>query len=227
MAHLVAHHGRYYARVKVREPDGTEKWRWIPTDHRIGQPGAEAKARRDLGLLQERLDAGEKFGALKPGQITVAGYCHEWVKARERNVIDWKKDESRLRHYVLPTLGKELIHNVRAPAIADLVMIWRGRVAPRTVRNCYSVLSAMFRDAEIAGIIDRSPCILTKRQLGSIKDKDPLWRATALFKRPELEALISDARIPFDRQVYYALQGLAGLRNGEACGLRWKHLDAA
>jgi hypothetical protein len=39
--------------------------------------------------------------------------------------------------------------------------------------------------------------------------------------------LISDRRIPPDRQVLYALEGLAALRHGEAAGLRWRHWDNA
>jgi hypothetical protein len=37
--------------------------------------------------------------------------------------------------------------------------------------------------------------------------------------------LISDSRVPPDRQVLYALQGIAALRHGEAAGLRWKHYE--
>ena len=56
-------------------------------------------------------------------------------------------------------------------------------------------------------------------------DEDPTWRATAVFTRDELEMLISDSRVPPNRQVLYALQGIVALRHGEAAGLRWKHFD--
>ena len=72
-----------------------------------------------------------------------------------------------------------------------------------------------------------SPCILTRHQLGENVDKDPTWRATAVFTRAELGMLISESRVPPDRQVLYALQGIAALRHGEAAGLRWKHYDPA
>jgi integrase len=70
-----------------------------------------------------------------------------------------------------------------------------------------------------------SPCILTKYQLGEMADKNPEWRPTAIYSRSELEMLISDPQIPPDRQVLYALEGLAALRHGEAAGLRWRHWD--
>ena len=90
-----------------------------------------------------------------------------------------------------------------------------------------SVLRAFFRDAEIDGLIDRSPCILTRYQIGDAVDANPDWRDQAIFTRAELETLISDTRVPPDRRVLYALQGLAGLRYGEAAGLKWLHYDSA
>jgi integrase len=98
------------------------------------------------------------------------------------------------------------------------------RKAPRTIRNIYSSLRAFFRDAEIEGFIDRSPCILTRYQLGPVVDADPTGE-TARFSRQELTILVSDDRIPCDRRVLYALLGIAGLRHGEAAGLKWLHYE--
>ena len=62
--------------------------------------------------------------------------------------------------------------------------------------------------------------ILTKYELGEAVDKDPEWRVTARYSREELEILISDPRLPIDRRMFCALEGIAGLRLGEAAGLR-------
>jgi hypothetical protein len=51
-------------------------------------------------------------------------------------------------------------------------------------------------------------------------DNDPAWRSGAVFSREELEALLTDERIPADRRVLYALLGLVGLRFGEVAALR-------
>jgi hypothetical protein len=48
-----------------------------------------------------------------------------------------------------------------------------------------------------------------------------------VFTRDEAETLISDPRIPADRQVAYGLELLAGLRPGEIAGLRWRHHNPA
>lgn len=61
-------------------------------------------------------------------------------------------------------------------------------------------------------------------QLGKVRDKKHEWRATAIFAREELEILISDPRIPWDRRVLYALAGLAALRHGQSAAFRWRHV---
>jgi len=84
----------------------------------------------------------------------------------------------------------------------------------------------MFRDAELAGLIDRAPAKLTAYQLGPLVDSEPEWRDGSVFTREEAEVLISHPGIPLDRRMVYALGVLAGLRPGEAAALRWRHYDA-
>jgi hypothetical protein len=43
--------------------------------------------------------------------------------------------------------------------------------------------------------------------------------------RAEVEQLIADERLTTDQRVWYALQGVAGLRPGEAAPLRWSHYE--
>ncbi len=98
-------------------------------------------------------------------------------------------------------------------------------MAQRSIYNIYSVVSALFRDAALEGLIDASPCILTEAQLGPLVDSDPEWRAGSVFTREEAEALIGDPRIPADRQLVYGFGLLAGMRPGEVAALRWRHWD--
>jgi len=117
-----------------------------------------------------------------------------------------------------------LISEVRARHIVDLFHKLRTdrerNLAPRTIYNIYSVVSALFRDAKLADLIEQSPCVLDERQLGPLTDKDPEWRNDAVFTREEVETIIADVRIPPDRRVVYALELLAGVRPGEAAALR-------
>src|SRR5690606_1537967 len=124
-----------------------------------------------------------------------------------------------------------VLTDIRAMHIADLVRKLRfkslPKLAPRTVRNIYSVVAAAFRDATIDGRIETSPCILTDAQLGTIVDREPEWPAGGVFSGEEATRLISGPRLRFDRQMVYAFGLLAGLRIGEAAALRWRPYDPA
>jgi hypothetical protein len=59
------------------------------------------------------------------------------------------------------------------------------------VRSVYGTMHKLFADLVVDELLPASPCVLTKDQLPAIRDKDPEWRANALFTRGELELLIS------------------------------------
>jgi len=77
----------------------------------------------------------------------------------------------------------------------------RTKLAPRTVRNVHSVVRALFRDAVLADVIERTPAILGKYQLGTVEDADPEWRASAIYTRAEVEMLIAAPRVTSDQHV--------------------------
>jgi integrase len=214
---------RWWIKFKLR--DG--RWRPKATPYLVAKPSHRTKA---LALLAQ-MEAGIRESALPddPSRITVEKYGERWLAQRRRlHIDDWTNDESKLRHHIYPQIGMLRLAEVRAIHIAALIRAIRmskPKLAPRTIRNIYSSLRSFFRDAEIEGLVDRSPCILTRYQLGDAVDADPDWRDRAIFSRVELETMISDARIPFDRRVLYALLGIAGLRHGEAAGLKWMHYE--
>jgi hypothetical protein len=104
---------------------------------------------------------------------------------RERG-LDWKNDERRLRHYVLPSIGEVPIAEVRPRHLADMFHKLRT-----DQERDLAVVSAMLRDARLADVIKQTPCILDERQLGALTDKDPEWRAS--------EAIPSHPQIPPER----------------------------
>jgi integrase len=112
--------------------------------------------------------------------------------------------------------------------VAELVEGLReaGDLAPRTVRHIYGQLHARFRRAYRKGLVDGNPCALERHELPKKEDKDPTWRASAVFSRAEVEQVISDERLPEDRRALYAMMFLAGTRIGEALALRWGAYDA-
>jgi integrase len=221
-----------YARGKklwIRFRDAGGKWRDASTGYEVGQ---EALAQATHDEVVARVGASARTVKHAPVRgITVRAFVADWIAKRRERGLDWRNDESRLKHHVLPELGDLPLAEVRARHVVDLFHKLRTdrerNLAPRTIYNIYTVVAALFRDAKLADLIEQSPCILDERQLGPLVDKDPEWRNAAVFARDEVETIISDARIPADRQMVYALELLAGVRPGEAVALRWRHYDPA
>lgn len=124
---------------------------------------------------------------------------------------------------MLPVIGDKLVADVRTRHVIDLVSNIRTKpsaetgepLSSRTVYNIYAVISALFRDAKLRDLIEQTPCCLTERQLGPKRDKDPEWRAGAVFTRDEAETIISTSKIPQDRRITYGLELLADCDRGK------------
>lgn len=207
--------GRSNLYVRYKDQDG--KWRskateWLPGQERE----AEAEGRRLEGAAVVVPDAG----------LTVHAWADRWLDDRSERVRDYENDQSRLEHHVLPTIGHLTLDEVRPAHLVALVddMKRKGKAA-RTIRNVYSVIQAMWRDARLMDLTLTDPCILTSRQLGKVQDKDLGWRGDAVFSRAEVLTLVGDDSIPLHRRVLFGLLVLGMLRDGEACGLRWGRVD--
>jgi hypothetical protein len=130
--------------------------------------------------------------------LTVRGFVAEWLPKRRERGMDWKADEGRLNRHVLPHIGDLPIAEVRARHLVDMFHKLRTdpnlNLAPRPIYNIYSVVSAVFRDAKLADLIEQSPCVLDERHLGSLIDKDraPRWRAPGGSLGAALAPLRSD-----------------------------------
>jgi integrase len=220
--------------VRLKGPDG--KWGTYATEFVVGQ---EDKANRALEKLKRAVSAGEEIFGGKSGPVTVREYAERKLFPRRRTEVqDWRSDETRLRAHVFPVrigekvFGDLLLADVRTRHLVDVFTALRAKAtktgkpyAPKSIYNAYGVVKALFRDAIVDELIFASPCFLDERHLGPLVDADPEWRPTAKYSRDEIESLVSGHRVPIDRQVFYALEGLAALRLGEAAGLRWRHYD--
>ncbi|PTL75177.1 hypothetical protein DAT35_56315 [Vitiosangium sp. GDMCC 1.1324] len=138
-------------------------------------------------LPRGRHFAKVEFGEPEKGPVTLARYTQRWLQQRKGLIADLRTDESRLRLHVLPYIGEMALEDIRPRHLVDLFRQLRvqGSIAPKTVHNIYGVLKALFRDAHLADLVTTSPCILTRHQLGENVDKDPTWRATAVFTRDD------------------------------------------
>jgi len=214
--------------AKYKGPDGA--WSYTSTGLAVGQ---EAAARKILDLVEAQVAAGRAPEPQPPNPnwtpaprrgLTVAEWFDTWRPRREK-MRSWYHERGRFTAYILPELGSLRLEEVRTRHLTAFIRRLRETLAPRTIRTIYSAARVLFRDAVIEELIPANPCVLTQDQLGPIRDKDPEWRATAIFSRAELEQLTSDIRLPLDRRLMYGLKGLAGLRDCEARTLLWRNLD--
>ena len=118
-----------------------------------------------------------------------------------------------------------LLAEVEPRHILAMARGWKG--APRSVRNRYSTVRGLFRDAAVEGLRRDTPCILAGGvHLPVVEDADSEWRSGAVFTRREVERLLATHdEIEADSTVLYTLLALGALRHGEAAALRWRHYD--
>ncbi len=209
--------------IGFKDADG--EWKYRSTGLKVGE---EKLAQQALDEVERRITAGVEVVGTSTDHVTYNQYLdRRWLPRREaREIPNLPNDKSRLRDWVRPVIGDMAMREVRPRHLVKLVdRAYAAGKAPRTIRNIYSLVQASFRDAIIDEVVESSPCVLTEEQLGEIVDKDPNWRSTALYTREELELFLFDERIPEDRQVLYALEGVGACRHGEVAGLRWRDYD--
>lgn len=188
----------------------------------------EAEAKEILLGIDARVRLERETG-VKPGALTVRAYAAKWIEERrERRISSVDDDEARLKH-ALPTLGRLALKDVRPQHLRDLVRALEkaGELAPRSVLHVYGVLRVMFSDAVVEDLISGTPAVLKQRRgdLPKKRDKDPRWRPLAIFTHAEIEALISDVRIPERQRMLFALEFLCGVRVNEVTPRRWSDYE--
>jgi integrase len=207
----------------------------------VREPTEVAEKRAATALRAARL-RDVKEGTWKPtteggasGPL-VETYGEQWIEKREKSGVITISDEAqRLRTYVFPVIGKKALSAVRRPEVVELMAKIQSEPskhthkphAPRNIHRIYEALRTMYSTAVLDDVVLASPCTLRVRrgELPPKKDKNPRWRALAIFTRDEVEQLISDERIPLQRRVYYAIAFLAGMRLGEVSGRRFRDYD--
>lgn len=220
MASIYPRGGKLWCRLKSL----AGKWKCKPTPFPVGH---ERDAKRYADEAQRAIDE-QRGDAETVGPATIRSYSRKWlVERQQRGIANVRHEEGRIRNHVLPRIGSMRLDAVRPKTIRDLIRELRkeGTLSPRTIHHVYNDLRTMFRDAVVDELIPINPCVLKPGELPSKVDKDSEWRGEATYTTHEVEQLISDTRIPVERRVLNALKALAGLRHGEAAGLRWRHYD--
>ena len=223
--------GCVYARNQalwLKYKDKSGQWKYKKAGFRVGQ---EKNAQELLARVEALIEAGVSHPS--DGPLTVRRWAQIWIDEQEERGVETVRDyEARLRDHVLPVIGAMRLDQVRVSNIAALVAALKNkrmkrrkngeRLAPKTIRHIYFAAHSLFERAVRRDLIVSNPCRLERGELPGKIDKDPGWRPTAVYRRDEVEILISAPAIPEWRRVFYALLFLTGARFGEISARRWR-----
>jgi integrase len=206
---------RYLIRLFLgRRPDGSRNYRSKTVR------GTYKIADRELTKLLREIDTGTY---VEPVKQSLQSYLEQWLvttmslKVSPRTLEDY---ESRLVRDIYPTIGHKRLDVLSRQDIQEVNagLVRRG-LAPRTVRYTHSVLKQALKQAVINGLLFRNPAdhvTLPKqsRKEMSALSPDQVNRFLAATQGSEWYAL-------------WAVLILAGLRPGEALGLKWADLEGS
>lgn len=220
MSSLFLRNNIWYIRIKQGQ-------KWIERSTSIPASEkhlAEKVLKAVTNQLQAINDVSQELKSQSP--ITFEQFATLWISSREDVISDIRNEKSRLKNHILPRLGDKLLPEIRPAHVIDLVKSMKAKnLSPRTIRAVYGILRGIFQDALKRELIEKTPCILTRRDLGRIHDKHPDFRKNAIFSRDEIHQLISNPEIRNERRVIYALLFFTGGRVGEIAGMRWVDID--
>ncbi|WNB84520.1 site-specific integrase [Cellulomonas sp. ATA003] len=159
-------------------------------------------------------------------QMTVGAFLEQWVAAKEANGLRPTTVQSyrqHIRDYLVPYLGQMRLRDLRPGhvehALVQIAQPVKGRRAmgPATVRRVHATLRSALATAKRKRLISHNPAVDVDLPSASRPKVHP-WQPG------ELGAFLDHAA--HDRLgVLFEVMAAAGLRRGEALGLRWEDVD--
>jgi integrase len=184
--------------------------------------GSKADAQRELTRIQRDVDQGL---VADPGRMTLARYLEDrWLPhvATRVRPTTLERYASLLRRHIEPRIGRVRLAKLRPMHIQTALdgMLADG-LAPRTCQHAYRVLSSALRQGVRWQVIATNPAM-------AVSPARP-ERPTLTVPDPRAVRAILTAAEGSAYHVPLTLCATAGLRRGEALGLRWRdvRLDKA
>ena len=236
--------GRWRASVEAGWTErGTRRRRSVSAD-------TEAKVRRRLRDLIRSLN--DDTASLNPRQ-TVRGWCLEWLAEYQRfaRPRTYETDAGMVRKWLIPTLGNRMLSDLTAADIYKLDRAVAGQRASKTAANVHALALRIMRAAVEAGYRVPPAVFATRAPLAApsgraaipimdavnllhaaqhpmgwpaLPDLPPLGRGRK--RDPELVAAHKRRKMLTERDPSRWVAALLnGMRQGEALGLTWEHVD--
>jgi integrase len=195
--------------------NGRQYWERSGTDKREADR-LDARRLREVAAGTFSPEAVAPKSAVK----TVADYAALWL-AERTNVSASDDRRNVARFLAIESFAAAPIAEVRPRhIIAALKQLATTGISDKTRKNAYGSLRTMFRDAVINEHTGTDPCTLPRNFFSGTTAAE-----REVYTRAEAAVLVSHKAIPSPIRVLNALCLLGGLREGEACGRRWRDLD--
>lgn len=204
-----------------------------------GEPDKDGRRRQhsvalgsidDMTLEQARASATRVLDSLAPRRIVPGTTCRweDWVDRFVALYLPMLRRTSQdsagsiIRVHLRPAFAGRLLHDITPGRVQALIAKWKLQgVAASTIRARYSVLCRLLGQAAFLGLSAHVPDAKQVRLPRS--DAVELRRRNKAFSTDELDKILAAAEEPW--LTLFKFMGFAGLRIGEALGLRWCDLD--
>ncbi len=202
--------GRYVGRYTVHTADGPKRKVIYGRKYKdVEKKLAEARGDAARGIV---FDAkGE----------TVRTFLERWLEdvvKPNKTHRTYATHRQQILSHIIPALGRVKLDALRKAHVdmlyADLL---RGGLAPSSVRRVHAVLHAALEEAVRGDLIPRNPAAHANKPKVRQGEIDPL--------DAEQARTFLDAARGGRYEVLYLLCLMAGLRQGEALGLKWSDID--
>jgi integrase len=186
--------------------------------HRMGR--TEAEVTRKVQDLERNREIGHLVGTAKG--LTVAQWMETWLttiapRRIRRSTLD-STYAPKVRNRIIPGLGKHRLDRLTAEHLERFYSrLEDDGLAPATVLQIHRILSRALKVAMQRGYVTRNVATLVDAPPVSQAEIEPL----TLVEAQRITELAANRRNGTRWSVALAL----GLRQGEALGLRWQHVD--
>ena len=177
-------------------------------------------------LLRQLLNEHDKGQLTQVQHHTVRSYGLYW--AREIKPLEVRAStapgyEDLIRRYIAPSLGNKRLSELRAPDVQELLnTMKKDGYSTNTINQTRSILSGMCRHATRQGLMAHNPVLATDKLRRQVDEKSQVCEPWTL---EEANKVLNASREDDDLDCFIHLMLLAGLRPGEALGIRWCDVD--
>jgi integrase len=176
-------------------------------------------------LAKEKLEKLPKSISSKSAppqsKIALGKYLLEWLEEEHKHQIahsTWKRYRALAVHHIVPVIGQIPLRKIVPSDIHLVITTMReGGQSPRSQQQARALLSVALGEAENNDYIPSNPVKKVRIPINRVKEIDPLGIEDVKRLLETYKGTYMSARL------HIAL--LAGLRQGEALGLRWQDVD--